>query len=77
MALTPAEKQKRYRQRHKDRPTQAQRIAMLEARIAELEAQLRAARNPGAEPHHSLQAIDATVIAEWERALGRGRVRGR
>ena len=73
MALTPAEKQKRYRQRHKDRPTQAQKIARLEARIAELEAQLRAASGTGTEPRQHLQAIDESIIAEWERALGRSR----
>ncbi|CAA7624015.1 hypothetical protein [Magnetospirillum sp. SS-4] len=73
MALTPAEKQRRYRQRHKDRPTQAQKIVMLEARIAELEAQLRVATGADAGRNHSHQTIDETVIAEWERALGRGR----
>jgi hypothetical protein len=72
MALTPAEKQKRYRLRHRDRPTPAQKIIMLEARIAELEAQLRAATEPDQRPP-SLQAIDESVIAEWERALGRKR----
>ncbi len=75
MALTPAEKQRRYRQRHKGRPTQAQKIALLEARIAELEAQLKAATGADAGQDHSPQTIDETVIAEWERALGKGRHR--
>jgi hypothetical protein len=38
MALTPAEKQKRYRERHKAR------IAELEARLAKLERQSRPKR---------------------------------
>jgi len=68
MALTPAEKQRRYRERHRDRPTPAQEIAMLKARIADLERQLRGEPEPL--PDRSLKAVDATVIAEWERARG-------
>ncbi len=75
MALTPAEKQRRYRQRHRDQPTQAQKIAMLEARVVELEAQLKAASGLDTGSQGSHQAIDETVIAEWERALGRSRKR--
>ena len=75
MALTPAEKQKRYRLRHRDRPTPAQKIIMLEARIAELEAQLRTATGADTGQEHSPQTIDESVIAEWERAMGKGRSR--
>jgi len=68
MALTPAEKQRRYRERHRDRPTPAQEIAVLKARIADLERQIRGEPEPSAD--RSLTAVDEAVIAEWERARG-------
>ena len=68
VALTPAEKQRRYRERHKDRPTPAQQIRMLTERIAQLEAQLRG--DPGDNPI-TLKNIDPTIIDQWETALGR------
>ena len=68
MALTPAEKQRRYRERHKDRPTSAQQIRMLTDRIAQLEAQLRG--DPCDAPI-TLKNIDLTIIDQWETALGR------
>ena len=68
MALTPAEKQRRYRERHKDRPTPAQEIRALKARVAELEGLLRQ-KSEMDEIH--IKAIDSSVIDQWERALGR------
>jgi hypothetical protein len=68
MALTPAEKQRRYRERHKDRLTPAQEIAALKARVAELEAPPQRAAEPA---DHSIAVVDHDIIAEWERARGR------
>ena len=68
MALTPAEKQRRYRERHKDRPSPAQQIKALVTRIAELEAQIREASTHNVTP---LKNIDHSIIAQWEQALGR------
>ena len=72
MALTPAEKQRRYRERHKDRPTQAQQIRLLKNRIAELEAHI--SRENSAE-QISIKAIDNSIIDQWEAALGRKKPR--
>ena len=68
MALTPAEKQRRYRERHKNRPTPAQQIEMLKARVAELEQQLKSLSEPETVP---LKSIDTSIIHQWEQALGR------
>ena len=68
MALTPAEKQRRYRERHKDRPSPAQKIKALQDRVAELEAQIRAALTHDVTP---LKSIDHLIISQWEQALGR------
>ena len=70
MALTPAEKQRRYRERHKDRPSPAQEIRALKARIAELEDLVR---QQSASETISIKAIDNAVIDQWEQALGRKR----
>jgi len=68
MALTPAEKQRRYRERNKDRPTPAKQIRELKARVAELEAKLGGVPDP---INITIQAIDDTVFHQWEQAMGR------
>jgi cell division septum initiation protein DivIVA len=68
MALTPAEKQKRYRDRYRDRPSPAQEIKALKARVAELESQIQGAAAQETPP---LQMIDNAIIDQWEQALGR------
>ena len=68
VALTPAEKQRRYRERHKDRPSAAQQIRMLKARVAELEAQLRGEPPPDPQP---VKSIDTSMVEQWQAAMGR------